>query len=276
MIKLENITFYYGRHGIFSDLSLELSEGNVYGLLGLNGAGKSTLLYLMSGLLFAGKGRVEFDGMDMSKRMPEALRDIYVVPEEFSLPAMTFEKYIEINSVFYPNFSMEMLDKSLAAFGMTRELNLGQLSMGQKKKAFMCFALATNTKLLLMDEPTNGLDIPSKSQFRKAVAECMTENRTIVISTHQVRDIENLLDRIVVVHERKITCDVSVSQITEKLDFVQFGVGEDLERAIYVQPSTIGSAGVVKNTSGTESQLNVELFFNAITTETGKVLEALN
>ncbi|MCQ2204401.1 MAG: ATP-binding cassette domain-containing protein [Bacteroidales bacterium] len=275
MIRLEDISFSYHRKKVFDGLSMELGEGNVYGLLGLNGAGKSTLLYLMSGLLFADRGQVKLNGIDVNRRRPESLSETYIVPEEFSLPDLTFDKYIRINSPFYPKFSMEMLDKSLEAFGMTRDLNLSQLSMGQKKKASMCFALATNTSLLLMDEPTNGLDIPSKSQFRKAVAQCMTDDRAIVISTHQVRDIENLLDRIVILDGGHILCNESVAKISEKLKFVQIGVGERRGDVLYEQPSTIGSAGVVINTDGDETPLNVELFFNAMLTETARMIEAM-
>ncbi|MBR6249660.1 MAG: ATP-binding cassette domain-containing protein [Bacteroidales bacterium] len=275
MIKFEDVTFGYKSKKVFNNASFELTEGNVYGLLGLNGAGKSTMLYLMSGLLFAESGKVTFDGYDMRQRHPEALRDIYIVPEEFSLPNMTFDKYIKINAPFYPRFSMQMLEKSLAAFNMTRDLHLGQLSMGQKKKAFMCFALATNTRLLLMDEPSNGLDIPSKSQFRRAVAECMSDERTIIISTHQVRDVENLLDRIMIVDNGQMLCDKSTLEISSKLDFVQVGVGQTVENVIYTQPSTIGSVAVVKKTSNEETPLNIELFFNAMLAEREKMNEAL-
>ncbi len=277
MIQFKDVTFGYGNNAkVFDNVSFELSGGNVYGLLGLNGAGKSTMLYLMSGLLFAKEGKVMFGDYDMRLRRPEALSDIYIVPEEFSLPNLTFDQYIKINSPFYPHFSIELLEKSLAAFGMTRDLHLGKLSMGQKKKAFMCFALATNTRLLLMDEPTNGLDIPSKSQFRRAVAECMNDERIIMISTHQVRDVENLLDRIVIMNSGNILCDSSTLEISQKLSFVQVGVGQKAENAIYTQPSTIGSVAVVKNDGTEETPINIELFFNAMLAETQKMNEVLN
>ena len=275
MIRFDDVSFAYKNKTVFCNTSLELQKGNIYGLLGLNGAGKSTMLYLMSGLLFADKGRVMFDDYDMRQRRPEALSDIYIVPEEFSLPALSFDDYIKINSPFYPHFSVEMLDKSLAAFDMTRDIKLNQLSMGQKKKAFMCFALATNTSLLLMDEPTNGLDIPSKSSFRRAVAECMSDERTIVISTHQVRDVENLLDRIAIVDNGQVLCDKSTLEISQKLNFVQVGVGQAIDDVIYTQPSTIGSVAVVRNNGSEETPLNIELFFNAMLAEKEKMRIAL-
>jgi len=276
MIQIENIYFGYQEHKVFDNLSMELQNGNIYGLLGLNGAGKSTLLYIMCGLLFPKSGRVLMDGIEVSQRLPESLREMYIVPEEFELPKMTFEKYVRVNSVFYPNFSHEMLQKSLEAFDMSKDLDLSELSMGQKKKALLCFALATNTKMLFMDEPTNGLDIPSKSQFRKAVSSCMTDERTIVISTHQVRDIENLLDRIVILNDSKVIVNELSSTITEKVSFVSVGIGETLPDTIYTQTSATGSAVVVKNTNGKETPMNIELFFNATLAETEKMLSALN
>lgn len=275
MIKFNNVTFSYKSSKVLDNISLEVGSGNIYGLLGLNGAGKSTMLYLMSGLLFAKHGQILFNGYDMQERRPEALSDIYIVPEEFSLPNLTFDKYIKINAPFYPRFSMQMLENSLAAFDMTRDLHLGQLSMGQKKKAFMCFALATNTRLLLMDEPSNGLDIPSKSQFRRAVAECMSDERTIIVSTHQVRDVENLLDRIMIVDHGQVLCDKSTLEISQKLNFVQVGVGQKIDNVVYMQPSTIGSVAVVKNLGDEETPLNIELFFNAMLAERDKMTQVL-
>ena len=168
MIEVKNLFFSYGKRKqkVFDDFSLALDKGSVYGLLGKNGTGKSTLLYLMTGLLRPQAGRVLYKGVDVSMRYPLTLQDMFLVPEEFELPPVSLVSYIELNSSFYPRFSKEDMIKYLHYFEMDMDINLGSLSMGQKKKVFMSFALATNTSLLLMDEPTNGLDIPGKSQFR--------------------------------------------------------------------------------------------------------------
>ncbi len=169
MMEIKELKFSYGfkKPDIFSDFSLTLQPGAVYGLLGKNGTGKSTLLYLMCGLLRPKSGSVTFCGSEMSRRQPSALQEIFIVPEEFTLPAVTLAQYVKYNAQFYPRFSNEILNNCLRDFEMDGNLRLNELSMGQKKKAFMSFALATNTRLLLMDEPTNGFDIPSKSQMRK-------------------------------------------------------------------------------------------------------------
>ena len=167
MIEVKNLSFSYGKRKqkVFDDFSLALDKGSVYGLLGKNGTGKSTLLYLMTGLLRPQAGRVLYKGVDVSMRYPLTLQDMFLVPEEFALPSVSLKQYLKLNTPFYPNFSNELLSTCLRDFDMNEDIHLGELSMGQKKKAFMCFALATNTSLLVMDEPSNGLDIPSKSQI---------------------------------------------------------------------------------------------------------------
>ncbi|MCF0190403.1 MAG: ABC transporter ATP-binding protein [Marinilabiliaceae bacterium] len=265
MLKVEEMTFSYGSKKIFENLNLEIPEGRICGLLGLNGAGKSTLLYLMSGLLFAKSGRIEFNDIDVMKRSPKVLRDMFLIPEEFELPAMTLKRYVEINAPFYPNFDNEKLQHSLDAFDMkVKDVKLNTLSMGQKKKVFLSFALATNVSLLLMDEPTNGLDIPSKSQFRKAVAQSMREDQTILISTHQIRDIESMLDHIILIDESEVLLNATVGEILDKLLFADYLMRDTPADALYTQASALGQQAVtVKRADEESSDINVELLFNA-------------
>lgn len=265
MINIENITFRYKKkHNIFSDFSLKLEAGKIYGLLGQNGAGKSTLLYLMSGLLMPKKGNIFFKGEAVSKRLPSVLSDLFIVPEEFDLPPISLKQYIKLNSPFYPKFSDEQMTKYLECFDMSADINLGGLSMGQKKKVFMSFALATNTSLLVMDEPTNGLDIPSKSQFRKFMAMGMNDEKTIVISTHQVQDVDKMLDHIVVLSESDVLLNQSVSAITDKLCFVAGEGKVDPSEILFMLPTVSGNSVLMKNTKGEETPLNLELLYNAL------------
>jgi ABC-2 type transport system ATP-binding protein len=205
MLQLKNISFgYYVTKKIIDNLSLEFTEGGVYGLLGKNGTGKSTLLYLIIGLLRPTQGEVLLDGINTADRNPNVLQDMFIVPEEYNLPNIKLSKYIKALEKFYPNFDQQILKDCLEMFEMSFDINLGDLSMGMKKKVYMCIALAARTKVLLMDEPTNGLDIPSKSQFRKVIAKGMGEDQIIIISTHQVRDIELLLDHITIIDDNKV------------------------------------------------------------------------
>lgn len=205
MIEIKNISYAYkGTNYVQRDLSLTFSEGGVYGLLGKNGTGKSTLLYLMMGLLRPQKGEVLIDGKNVCDRLPETLEKLFIVPEEYDMPNTTLKAYVKALRPFYPNFDDEVLKDCLNVFEMPTEVNMKELSMGQKKKVYISLALATRTKILVMDEPTNGLDIPAKSQFRKALARGMKEDQITIISTHQVRDVEQLIDHVTILNDNQV------------------------------------------------------------------------
>lgn len=263
MLQIENLTFAYRRKAapVLNDFSLTIDRGSVCGLLGRNGAGKSTLLYLISGLLTPKSGRVLFNGVNTRLRKPSTLNDIFILPEEFTLPPISMDEYVKLNSRYYPKFSMEDLYGNLETFELDRNINLGQLSMGQKKKAFMSFALACNTSLLLMDEPTNGLDIPGKSRFRKIVVSSMTDDRSIIISTHQVRDIDRILDHIIITESNKVLLNEKVSNIISKLRFETTNDDAVIARALYSQPSVEGMNVILRNDDDCDTEMNLESLF---------------
>lgn len=278
MITVENLSFTYrkSKRVVLHDFSLAFESGRVYGLLGKNGAGKSTLLYLMSGLLTPKGGKVMFHDTDVRRRLPVTLQDMFLVPEEFALPSVSLKRYLKLNTPFYPNFSNELLNACLHDFDMNEDIHLGELSMGQKKKAFMCFALATNTSLLVMDEPSNGLDIPSKSQFRKVIASGMTDEKSVIISTHQVRDIDSLLDHVVIIDGTRVLLNASVKTICDKVYFAEQGMNEPTDTALYVQPSVQGNSVIFPNTENEETNLNLEVLFNAMLAEREKMQTMFN
>ena len=266
MIEIKDMSFRYAgqRRLVFDHFNLRIEENKIYGLLGKNGTGKSTLLYLVAGLLRPTSGSVCCDAVASYQRRAETLAEMFLVPEEFDLPPMTLRRYVELNAPFYPRFSQERLEACLRDFELDTDLQLQSLSMGQKKKVFMSFALATNTRLLLMDEPTNGLDIPSKSQFRKTVAQNMSDDQTIIISTHQVHDVEALLDHILMLNQRELLLNASVQEITEKYVFEYRQPGE-MDGVLYAEPTLQGNAVMALRQEGqAETQVNLELLFNAV------------
>ena len=217
MLQIQNVTYgYNAMHNVLENFSLQYDEPGIYGLLGKNGTGKSTLLYLIMGLLRPKQGEITFNGVNTQNRLPETLQEMFIVPEEYNLPSIPLPAYLKVLRPFYPNFDEQLMVKLLEMFDMLHvngatldengipKINLGALSMGQKKKVYMCIVLAARTKLLLMDEPTNGLDIPSKSQFRKVVAQGMRDDQIVVISTHQVRDVETLLDHVTIIEQNAV------------------------------------------------------------------------
>lgn len=263
MIEMQNVQFRYSRKKtIFSDLSLSIPPGSITGLLGKNGAGKSTLLKLMTGIVFPQQGESLVIGQPAKRRHPDILSRIFFLPEEFILPPIPIKRYVQLNAPFYPHFDYEWLHAQLQEFSLKESDRLDKLSFGQRKKALIAFGIATRTDLLILDEPTNGLDIPAKSQFRKMIAASMTENRSIVISTHQVKDIEMMLDHLIVLQEGEVIFTHSMEEVSNALTFTQSSNGS--ETAFYAENGVHGVAAIEKNRTGTDTHVNLELLFNAI------------
>ena len=267
MIQIENMTFAYAKskENIHTNISLSLTENKIYGLLGKNGTGKSTLLYLIVGLLKPTDGRVTADGISTTERRQATLEDMFIINEEFTLPQIKLSEWSHSLSRFYPKYDEETFQNSLDEFEIKGNPVLTSLSMGQQKKVIISFALATNVKHLLMDEPTNGLDIPSKAQFRKVVSRAMNEDRVIIISTHQVHDVELLLDHIIIIDRDRMILNASNEEITNRYTFEYRIPGSPVNDVIYQEPSLQGNATIAfRNPSNDkDTNINIELLFNA-------------
>ena len=262
MIEIKNLTFSYGRNTVLENISMKLEEGRIYGLLGENGVGKTTLLTLLCGLKKAENGTISVDGHDPYKRLTSVLNSQYYLPDEvmaYSIPAQDFAKF---SGKFWPKFDMDKFLTLMKEFETEPDKKMNKMSAGQLKKTYISFALACNPKYLFMDEPTNGLDIPSKAQFRKAVTLYTSEDSTIVISTHQVRDLENIIDPVIILDRRDVLVNASVEEIAEKLYFDYGNVLK--EGALYSEQLPGGFIQVLPNVTGEESKVNIEALFNAV------------
>lgn len=261
MITLRNLSFGYQPHQpVLDGIDLEITPGCIYGLLGKNGEGKTTLLKLWSGLLFPDKGDCRINGENPALRTVALLQKLFFLPEEISLPDVTAGEYLKMYAPFYPGFSHEILQASLDAFEVDRAARLQSLSLGQKKKVAITLALAAHTPVLLMDEPTNGLDIPSKTIFRQLLATYIGEEQTVVISTHQVRDLESLIDTVVILHEKRILLNKTLPTIAQRLFFRLTSADE---KVLYAESTPYGQMGVGMNAAGEETPVSLELLFNA-------------
>ena len=274
MIAIKNLHFAYRKKKVFNGLNLQLEKGHIYGLLGKNGTGKSTLLRNLMGLLFPTKGTVQVMGLLPGKRQPDLLKNIFMVPEEFYLPDVLISKFVSCNAPFYPHFSKTQFENYLQEFEVPVGNSLQEMSYGQKKKVLISFALACNTDVLLMDEPTNGLDIMSKSQFRKVIAGITDENKCIIISTHQVKDLESLIDRITIIDEGGILFDQNIEAISSKLSFKISFDEADAATALYKEASLKGNAIIVPNHTGEDSKIDLEMLYKAVVTN-GAALNTL-
>jgi ABC-2 type transport system ATP-binding protein len=274
MIQIEQLSFSYGPDRLlFDQLNLVLPNGNIYGLLGKNGAGKSTLLKIIAGLLFPAQGKLNVLDTRPKDRDPRFLREVYVIPEEFDLPSLSMGRFVSLYSPFYPRFNNSLFEEYLKEFQLSGKQKLSAMSYGQKKKYLLSFGLATDCKLLILDEPTNGLDIQSKSQFRKIVANAIHEERSFLISTHQIRDMENLIDPIIILDEGKIIFFQNYEQISEKLSMVRKAEVPDDGSVVYYESSLGGYIVVKENTTMEETKINLEILFNAIMGNKEKIIE---
>ena len=265
VVHMQNIGFSYTQSRLFNHLDLEIRRGNIYGLLGKNGAGKTTLLKILSGQLFIEEGETKVLGENPQERKPSLLSEIFYLPEEFPLPKMKASEYLAMRSPFYPKFDHEMFSQYCREFDIDLNQRLDQMSLGQKKKVLLSFGLATNTALLILDEPTNGLDIPSKRQFRQTVASAMTEQRTFIISTHQVRDMENLIDPIIILHDGKVIFNDTVESVNEKYVLSLTTEQPKADEGMYTEKVLGGWMVLSERTDDREGKpLDLETLFNVI------------
>lgn len=261
MIKTKDLNYgYYKSSPVLKKISLELPKGHIYGLLGKNGVGKSTLLKVLSGALL-GEGEYTVAGFDPRERRAEMQEKIRLVPENEVLYENTVMELAKITAPLYPTFSNELLENALKEFEVPRDKKLTLMSLGQQKKALISLSIACGTPYLFMDEPTNGMDIPSKSSFRRIVAGSITEDSTVLISTHQVDDLEGLIDYVVILENNGVLLSASRQEIGQKL---AFGIATEEDEVLYSEPTFRGLMSVIVNKSGEESPVDVKLLFNAV------------
>lgn len=265
MIEIKNLCFGYKKSkNVLENVNLNLKKGCIHGLFGKNGVGKTTLLKLIGGLQFPDKGEVKVGKFTPSERKVAFLADMSFISEELYDSHLTIEKYVKINSVFYPNFSQQDFEAYLKDFEIedTKQY-LHKLSYGTKKKIFISFGLACHCKLILLDEPTNGLDIPSKSQFRKVILRAMSDETCVVISTHQVRDLHNLIDSVLILDDTNVLLNSTSEEICNKLFFGICDTLQSKEEMLYSEDDVRGLKFVKENTENEESELDIEILFNA-------------
>ncbi len=263
MIEIKNLSFKYGKKTVLSNITMNLEAGKIYGLLGENGVGKTTLLKIIAGLQKPVEGECKINGENPFSRTPSFLSNLYYLPEdlEYIQLDMTLKQFVELNAPFYPKFDFDKCKAIVRDFDVDENKKLNKLSHGQTKKAAIAFALSTNAELLLMDEPSNGLDIPSKTMFRKIMSQYCHDSTCAIISTHQVRDLENLIDPIIILDNRDVLLNASLETISQKLYFSLETVVP--EHALYFESTLGGNICVSINSDEYESKVNLEALFNA-------------
>lgn len=275
MIEVTNLTFGYSKKSLlFKNLNLKLEAGHIYGLLGKNGAGKSTLLKNLAGLVYPLEGACKVNGYTAADRLPSFLQELFFIPEEVYLPDVTASRFMKSTAHFYPKFKEEQFFKMLEEFDVPVNSFLKDLSYGQQKKAMIAFGLAANTATLILDEPTNGLDIPSKVQFRKILASALTEERCIIVSTHQVRDLDSLIDTLIVLQDQKIVLNNGLDVISERIQCTTASQA-NTDQILYTGDSGLGLNTISVNDGSGSGKVDMELLFNAITAGNQSIIDIL-
>ena len=262
MITIKDLGFAYGEKAVLKNITMTLEEGRIYGLLGENGVGKTTLLTLLCGLKKPQAGTIDTDGRKPYDRQPSLLSDQYYLSDEVPAMNMKAADYAKYYGKFWEGFDMDKFMEVMGVLENDPQQKMNQMSFGQLKKTYIAFALACNTKYLFMDEPTNGLDIPSKAQFRKAVTKYTREDSVILISTHQVRDLENIIDPIIILDRQDVIMNATIAEISEKLYFDY--TTEKVEEALYSEMIPGGNKQVYLNQTEEESKVNIEALFNTV------------
>ena len=262
MVTIKDLGFSYGDVPVLRNITMNLEEGRIYGLLGENGVGKTTLLTLLCGLKSAKAGSIDIDGYNPIDRKPSFLSEMFYLGDNPEAVHMKAIDYARNYGKFWEKFDLEKFTEVMSVFENDIDIPMHKMSYGQLKKTFISFALACNTKYLLMDEPTNGLDIPSKAQFRKAVTRYTREDAVILISTHQVRDLENIIDPIIILDRQDVLLNASVAEVSEKLYFDY--TSERNPDALYCEMIPGGNIQVYLNQTGEDSKVNLEALFNTV------------
>lgn len=262
MISIKNLGFSYGSTPVLKNITMTLEPGKIYGLLGENGVGKTTLLTLLCGLKNPKEGIIEVDGVNPYKRTPELLGNQFYLADEMQALPMTAEKYARETGQFWPGYNHDKFLEIMSLFENDPSKKMNEMSTGQLKKTYISFALSLGCQYVYLDEPTNGLDIPSKAQFRSALMKYTDENSTIVISTHQVRDLENVIDPIIILDRQEVLLNASIETISSKL---YFDYGTELHQdALYFEQIPGGYIQVRQNVEQADSKVNIEALFNAV------------
>jgi len=264
MIQLSQLNYAYPKaQALFSGLNCRFSQGNIYGLLGRNGAGKTTLLKIVAGLLSSDEQAARILHQPSTRRLPDVLSECVYVPEEFYTPALTVNQHLKRFAAFYPRFDHSMLQEFIREFELPADADLSSFSYGMKKKYLIAFSLSTRARILLLDEPSNGLDIPSKSQLRKVLAGSLQDDQLMIISTHQVRDMKNLIDPVVILDGGRILLNSGLHELGQNLSVTQSKERPEGDNVLYVE-ETFGTFTAVLSGKGQGECPDLELLFNAV------------
>jgi ABC-2 type transport system ATP-binding protein len=214
-ITIERFTKHFGRRTAVNDLSLEVPRGSVFGLLGQNGAGKSTTIKALLNLVKPSEGRLTILGLDSVLDAVAVRRHVGYLPEEpFYYRWMTVDELVRFNAAFYPTWDHHLAGSLLARLDLPRGRRIDQLSRGMQAKAGLVLALAPRPGVLILDDPTSGLDAVVRREFLEAmIGTVQSEGGTVFFSTHLLHELERIADRVAILHQGRLLACAPLEEI---------------------------------------------------------------
>ena len=214
MIKLTGIEKRYGRKSILNGITFEADKGQITCLIGINGAGKTTILQSIMGLTPYQKGEITIDGEKLS---PKVMEKVTYIPDAMTLlPKMRIKDAFQFMRDFYQNWNDERAKEILKFFQLKEEERISQLSKGNTAKVNLLMGLAMDADYILMDEPFSGIDIFSREQIANVFSSHLVEDRGVIITTHEISDIEHLIDKAVLLVDGIVRKEFMTEQVREE------------------------------------------------------------
>ena len=211
ILECENLSKNYGSVKALDDLTLKIESGKIVGLLGPNGHGKTTLIKTLSGLLSKDKGKVLIDG----KRIGVGTKKIvsYLPERSYLSPEMKIKEVVSFFQEFYEDFDAKKADAMLGELSLDKESKLKSLSKGNREKVQLIMVMSRKAKLYLLDEPMGGVDPAARDYILKTIISNYSEDATVIISTHLIQDVEQILDEVVFLKEGKVMLHSDVDEL---------------------------------------------------------------
>ena len=280
MIRLNDLTIGYGHRILLQHASATIPAGELVALVGRNGTGKSTLLRAIAGLGERLGGEIRLDGHSLETLSPQQLATTvsFVTTERVRIPNLRCEDVVALGRAPYTNWigrvqeqDKAIVERSLELVGMAAFAGktMDRMSDGECQRVMIARALAQDTPIILLDEPTNGLDITSRQALKRIISRSMDDESTLLISTHQAHDFENLLDHLVILGKGEILLNRSLDEISNRLLFARTDILP--AESIYSEQDLAGHFSILPNEDGEENTPDIELLYKAVLQQPEKI-----
>lgn len=230
MIKIEGLNKWFRDFNVLKDINITANTGEIYGLVGSNGCGKTTLLKHIMQIFKADSGKVIYKEEEINEKSTD-LDKFYYIQDDLYFPyGYNLDMLFKYENKLYPDMSSEKYEKLLKFFNINRKAKLSTLSKGQKKQAAFIIAVSANPEALLLDEVVDGLDAVVKRKFWNVlINEVMERNITVIISSHDLKEIDNICDKVGIMHEGRIIKEEKMDTLKSEIKRVQFAIDEEFE-----------------------------------------------